>query len=106
MALSWKMWKLCLQALLEGKAGSSGTAYVDVRDVARAHILAAQLPDAKGRYILSHTHSANAKEISSWLQVCPYCTGPWRPCLLLLWSNTVNLAWLPSWSTVSDLTLT
>lgn len=56
------------KALLEGKSGTSGTAYVDVRDVARAHVLAAELADAKGRYILSHTHSANAAEISSWLQ--------------------------------------
>jgi len=57
----WQRW-------LEGSAGSSGTTYVDVRDVARAHVLAAEVPSARGRYILSHTHGASAAEIAKWLQ--------------------------------------
>ena len=56
---------------MEGSAGSSGTTYVDVRDVARAHVLAAEVPSAQGRYILSHTHAADAAEIAKWLQVPP-----------------------------------
>lgn len=56
------------KAILEGKPGKSGTVYADVRDVARAHILAAEVDSARGRYIVSNTHTSNAAEISGWLQ--------------------------------------
>ncbi|KAK9829424.1 hypothetical protein WJX72_005769 [[Myrmecia] bisecta] len=38
---------------LEGNAGSFAPCICDVRDVARAHILAAEIPAASGRYIVS-----------------------------------------------------
>ncbi|KAF6264964.1 hypothetical protein COO60DRAFT_1185676 [Scenedesmus sp. NREL 46B-D3] len=40
----------------------------DVRDVAAAHILAAEEPAAKGRYIVSQPHSISASFISSTLK--------------------------------------
>ena len=46
-----------VQELAEGKNPSGPVRVVDVRDVARAHILAAEVPHAKGRYILSHSHT-------------------------------------------------
>ena len=41
---------------------------VDVRDVARAHILAAENPNASGRYIVANSTSTPAQDISAWLQ--------------------------------------
>lgn len=55
------------KAWLEGHPGGSPV-YTDVRDVARAHILAAEEPTASGRYIVSHTHYSNPRQISEWLQ--------------------------------------
>ena len=46
-----------VQELAEGKNPPNYPRVVDVRDVARAHILAAEVPNAKGRYILSHSHT-------------------------------------------------
>jgi nucleoside-diphosphate-sugar epimerase len=41
--------------MIEGRAAPSGAPVVcDVRDVARAHVLAAESPGASGRYIVSH----------------------------------------------------
>ena len=57
------------QSWLEGQPGGSGAVYVDVRDVARAHVLAAEVPQAEGRYTLSHTHGSDVTEIAAWLQV-------------------------------------
>ena len=42
---------------------------LQVRDVARAHVLAAEIPDASGRYIVAASHSTPAALISGWLQV-------------------------------------
>ena len=43
------------RGLIEGTAAPSGTPIIcDVRDVARAHVLAAETPAASGRYIISH----------------------------------------------------
>lgn len=47
---------------MEGKCESVMDRVADVRDVARAHILAAELPQAKGRYIVS---SADTVPISA-----------------------------------------
>lgn len=63
--------------------------YVDVRDVARAHVLAAEVPQAEGRYILSHTHESDVTEIAGWLQVGASArrvanTAAGRPALLRL----------------------
>ena len=38
--------------------------YCDVRDVVDAHIAAAETPAASGRYMVTHTHSSNPKEVS------------------------------------------
>lgn len=45
--------------------------YVDVRDVARAHVLAAEVAEAKGRYLMGYHSTVPSKEISDALQVCP-----------------------------------
>ena len=52
-----------VQELVEGKSPPSYLRIVDVRDVARAHILAAEVPHAKGRYILSHSHTHENGEL-------------------------------------------
>lgn len=54
---------------MEGKAQSGAPVFADVRDVARAHILAADNPAASGRYIVANSHTTPAAHISAWLQV-------------------------------------
>lgn len=44
---------MLLQDLVEGRAETFMPRIVDVRDVARAHVLAAELPHAKGRYLVT-----------------------------------------------------
>ena len=61
-------WQLRLQGWLEGKPGGSPV-HCDVRDVAAAHICAAERPAASGRYIVSHASSSNPAEVGRWLQV-------------------------------------
>ena len=56
-----------MKAWLEGKASAGNITYCDVRDVARAHILAAETPAAAGRYIVSHATSASPGFISATL---------------------------------------
>ncbi len=46
--------------------------FCDVRDVALAHILAATLPHASGRYIVSQPVSINAKHVTDILKVRVY----------------------------------
>ena len=58
------------QGWLEGKAGGNPV-YCDVRDVVDAHIAAAETPGASGRYMVTHTHSSDPKEVSDFLQVSP-----------------------------------
>ena len=43
--------------------------YVDVRDVARAHILAAETPTASGRYIVGSDAAVPSKYITDLYQV-------------------------------------
>ena len=43
--------------------------YADVRDVGRAHILAAEVPSASGRYIVGHDSAFPSKHITDILQV-------------------------------------
>ena len=40
---------------------------IDVRDVARAHIRAAELPSAKGRYLISVEMTTTPREVSDLL---------------------------------------
>ena len=42
-----------MQGVIEGKEDLLFHDVIDVRDVARAHVLGAELPHAKGRYILT-----------------------------------------------------
>lgn len=62
--LAWQL----LQGWLEGKPGGSAV-HCDVRDVAAAHICAAERSAASGRYIVSHASSSNPAEVGRWLQV-------------------------------------
>ncbi len=59
---------MVVQAWLEGTAGGNPT-HADVRDVARAHILAAENPAASGRYIVSQSQTCDPAEVGRWLQV-------------------------------------
>lgn len=53
---------------LEGKVQDGAPVFADVRDVAKAHILAAENPRAKGRYIVANDTSTPPSMISSWLK--------------------------------------
>ncbi|PRW58359.1 diaminohydroxyphosphoribosylaminopyrimidine deaminase [Chlorella sorokiniana] len=57
-----------MKAWVEGKAQSGAPVFADVRDVARAHILAAEAPAASGRYIVAASHTTPAAHISAALQ--------------------------------------
>ncbi len=60
-----------IQGYLEGAESLGTSANCDVRDVARAHVLAAEIPSASGRYIISEPAPVpDAKQASEWLQVC------------------------------------
>lgn len=50
-----------LQDLVEGKTKSTFPRVVDVRDVARAHILAAETPEASGRFLVSWETTISGK---------------------------------------------
>lgn len=50
-----------LQDLVEGKTKSTFPRVVDVRDVARAHILAAETPGASGRFLVSWETTISGK---------------------------------------------
>ena len=53
--------------------------YCDVRDVVDAHIAAAETPSASGRYMVTHTHTSNPREVSDMLQVSPLPVMPSPP---------------------------
>ena len=58
-----------MKAWLEGKASTGACTFApDVRDVARAHVLAALSASAKGRYIVSDSSSASPATISRILR--------------------------------------
>ena len=58
------------QDVLEGtKAIPITSRYCDVRDVARAHILAAEVARAHGRYLVTHESTVPSKFVSDTLQV-------------------------------------
>ena len=68
-----------LQDLIEGKPLTRDfpPRLVDVRDVARAHILAVELPQAHGRYILANSHKYEFGELWEALsQSFPEATYP------------------------------
>eukprot|EP00798_Chlamydomonas_sp_ICE-L_P013847 gene13847-19770_t len=55
--------------VMEGKGSSPPGVFVicDVRDVAKAHILAATTPTANGRYIVSLSTSTNVQNLADWI---------------------------------------
>lgn len=63
----------CIQAILEAPADSTPTVtytLCDVRDVAKAHVLAAETQSASGRYIVSNAKRLDAHDITQILKVC------------------------------------
>ena len=65
------------QGLVEGKAAEGTPIICDVRDVACAHVAAAERPSASGRYIVSQRAPITPSFVSQTLRVC-------RPCALSL----------------------
>ena len=61
--------RLDAQGIAEGTALQGMPLICDVRDVARAHVLAAEEPSASGRYIISHRAPLTATALSHALQV-------------------------------------
>lgn len=57
-----------MKAWVEGGVQSGAPVFADVRDVARAHILAAENPAATGRYIVANKESTPPQRIVAWLQ--------------------------------------
>lgn len=55
-----------LQGFFEGERELDGW-LADVRDVARAHVLAAETPSAHGRYIVSNSHTVSNEQLYSIL---------------------------------------
>lgn len=68
-----------MQGIAEGTPAQGTPLICDVRDVARAHVLAAEIPSASGRYIVSHRAPITATALSEALQV-ELC-GPPQPAL-------------------------
>ncbi len=58
-----------MQGIAEGAPAQGTPLICDVRDVARAHVLAAETPSASGRYIVSHRAPLTATALSKALQV-------------------------------------
>ena len=56
-----------VQDVLEGRGAPLMMWMVDVRDVARAHVRAAELPQAKGRYLCSVEMTTTPREVSQLL---------------------------------------
>ncbi len=57
--------------------------YADVRDVGRAHILAAETPGASGRYLVGHDTMLPSKDITDIYQVASSSQPAVRPFLRL-----------------------
>lgn len=57
------------QGIAEGTPAQGTPLICDVRDVARAHVLAAEVPSASGRYIVTHRAPLTATALSKALQV-------------------------------------
>ena len=51
-----KVTSLLMQGLIEGTNDTVTPWVCDVRDIARAHVLAAEIPSAKGRYDTAPCH--------------------------------------------------
>ena len=62
---------LLYQGLAEGKPAQGTPLICDVRDVAAAHVAAAETPSASGRYIVSQRAPVTAAFVSNLLRVIP-----------------------------------
>lgn len=60
------------QGLIEGKAAEGTPIICDVRDVAAAHVAAAETPGASGRYIVSQRAPITPSFVSEVLRVRPH----------------------------------
>ena len=58
-----------MQGIAEGKPAEGTPLICDVRDVATAHVLAAEIPSASGRYIVSQRAPVTATYLSKVLRV-------------------------------------
>ena len=85
-----------VQGIAEGTPAQGTPLICDVRDVARAHVLAAENPRAAGRYIVSHRAPLTASALSKALQVkwcCPlHSSVPAQQRSSLAFTLTVHLA--------------
>jgi len=57
-----------MRTWVEGGVQTGAPVFADVRDVAKAHILAAENPAASGRYIVANDVSTPPQRIAAWLQ--------------------------------------
>ena len=58
----------CPQAAAKGEAYLPLYAMVDVRDIARAHVRAAERPQAKGRYLCTYDKKITGKQLQVALE--------------------------------------
>lgn len=56
-----------LQAIWEGTSDVMLLSLCDVRDVCRAHVLAAELDSAAGRYLVAQTYNVSSRDITDVL---------------------------------------
>ena len=70
-----------VQGIVEGKPVEGTPLICDVRDVANAHVLAAETPSASGRYIVSQGTPVTATYLSKVLRVSLRnpSAHPWPP---------------------------
>jgi nucleoside-diphosphate-sugar epimerase len=52
---------------VQGGAHAGAPVFADVRDVARAHVLAAEVPEASGRYIVAAEEGTPPQQVAAWL---------------------------------------
>lgn len=73
-----------LQGLIEGKPAEGTPIICDVRDVAAAHVAAAERPAASGRYIVSQRAPITPSFVSEVLRVSRSLASPRVPCCVML----------------------
>lgn len=57
-----------MKTWVEGGSHKGSPVFADVRDVAKAHILAAEVPTASGRFIVANAKPTAPQEIVAWLR--------------------------------------
>ncbi|XWS65045.1 hypothetical protein CRYUN_Cryun05aG0057100 [Craigia yunnanensis] len=79
--------------------------WVDVRDVANAHILAFENPSACGRYCLAGKPTHFSEVVDILQELYPTLNLPENPCFRLEefgWSHVIHRAVFPSWISLVD----